>query len=111
MKNFIKNFYETVKVPEIVNLATLAPQGTAVIVLVPGDTCAKGAAALGILINTTPEPPAEAHPANPTGPDTPAPPPPPPVLIIASIICGSEQPSFPPAAPPPDPPEPPGPEI
>ena len=38
MKNFIKNFYETVKVPEAVNVAILSPPGCVANKFVPGDT-------------------------------------------------------------------------
>jgi hypothetical protein len=52
MKNFIKNFYAIVNVPDTVNVAT--PQA---IEFVPGATVTKGANGAGALTITTPEPP------------------------------------------------------
>ena len=56
MKNFIKNFYAIVNVPDTVNVAT--PQA---IEFVPGATVTKGANGAGALTITTPDPPLDLH--------------------------------------------------
>jgi hypothetical protein len=58
IKNFIKNFYETVKVPETVNVAVLHPPGVVAVELHPGVTV--NVLALGPLTITIPEPPCPA---------------------------------------------------
>ena len=94
MKNFIKNFYETVKVPETVNVATLHPPGVVVVELVPGAT--EKVVALGALTIIIPDPP----PVSP--PELPPPPPPPPVLTVPTVedTLGVCLPPLPPPAPP-----------
>ena len=94
--------WETVNVPETVNVAILSVDGpgTVPVEFVQGETV--NVTALGPLTTSIPDPPAPPdlfvtlHEAYP-------PPPPPPVLAPPAV---PSTPSLPPVPPPPDPPEP-----
>ena len=97
MKNFIKNFYATVKDPETVNVATVTPPGAGVKLFAPGaiDTLL-GAVAVVYLSTTTPDPP---FPVPPLLHPAVVPPPVPPPLFAAAAGPDPLTPTFTPAVP------------